>query len=84
MLGNYAYNDEALAMVVQQQAMQRSGWLICEQCSDMFSFDRGAAKNYARRMVDPPGSGPVDMQAVAVAAARAWKTKYGYFPSWVR
>lgn len=84
MLENHTYDDELLAMLAQQQAMQRTGWLVCEQCNGMFSFDRGTARDYARRMVDPPGSGPVDVQLVAVAAAKAWKIKYGCFPSWVR
>lgn len=81
---NTTFDDELLAMAVQQQAMQQSGWLVCESCSDMFDFDKNLARDYARRMVDPPGSGPVDVQDAAVAAAAAWKAKHGNLPSWVR
>lgn len=84
MLDNHTFDDELLAMYVEQQAMQRSGWLVCEACSGMFGFDRGSARDYARRMVDPPGSGPASVQDVAVAAAKAWRTKHGSLPSWVR
>lgn len=81
---NTTFDDELLAMAVQQQAIQQSGWLVCESCSDMFDFDKNLARDYARRMVDPPGSGPVDVQEAAVAAAAAWKAKHGNLPSWVR
>jgi hypothetical protein len=77
-------DDEVLNMYVQQQAMQRTGWLVCEPCSGSFNFDRSTARSYASRMQDPPGSGPADVQKVAVAAARAWKKKHGQLPSWVR
>ena len=84
MLENSPLDEELLAMYAQQQAMQSSGWLLCESCSSMFSFDRSAAKSYAKRQSDPPGSGSVDASVAMAAAARAWRTKHGRFPSWVR
>ena len=84
MLEHHTFDDDLLAMYVQQQAMQQSGWLVCESCSRLFNFDRQRAKDYASRQVDPLGSGPVSAQDVAIAAARAWRTKHGGFPSWVR
>ena len=84
MLEHNRFDDELLAMYVQQQAMQTTGWLICETCSRLFTFNRSTAKDYARRQANPPGSGPVNPQQAASAAARAWKQKHGSFPSWVR
>jgi len=84
MLDHHRFDDELLALYVQQQAMQTSGWLVCETCSRMFTFNRSVAKDYAQRQVNPPGSGSVSPQDVASAAARAWKQKHGRFPSWVR
>lgn len=84
MLDHQRLDDELLAMFIQQQAMQTSGWLICESCSRMFTFNRSIAKDYAHRQANPPGSGAVNPQDVALAAARAWKQKHGSFPSWVR
>jgi roadblock/LC7 domain-containing protein len=85
MLEAHSFSDDGiLLMYVQQQAMQRSGWLVCESCSTKFIFDRIKAKEYASLKKDPPGSGPVEVEQVAAAAAAAWKSKYGSFPSWVR
>ncbi|MBI2840858.1 MAG: hypothetical protein HYX75_21280 [Acidobacteria bacterium] len=82
--GHPSFDDELLAMYVQQQAAQVSGWLVCEACSAHFNFDRFRAKEWARRRVDPPGSGAVAVSTVAAAAARAWKSKHGRWPNWVR
>ncbi len=84
MLGRHSFDEELLAMYVQQQAMQRSGWLVCETCSNQFSFDRTRARDFATRMADPPGSGPASVSEVAGAAARAWQRKKGTRPSWAR
>lgn len=71
-----------VAMLAQQQAGQTSGWLVCEDCSGLFSFDREQAKIYAKTQNgNPPGSGPAPVDAVAKAAANVWKRLYGSRPS---
>jgi hypothetical protein len=85
MLNNHSFpDDNLLLMYVQQQAVQVTGWLVCESCSGMFTFDRATRRGYAQRQQNPPGSGPADVNYVAAAAAKAWKGKHGVFPSWVR
>jgi len=75
-------DGDTLAMLVEQQAGQSSGWLTCEECSRLFTFDRVAAKRYAReRRSSPPGAGPVSTDSVARAAATVWKTLCGKWPS---
>ncbi len=84
MLENHGFTDDLLLMYVQQQAMQVSGWLVCEACSGMFTFDRVSAGKYARRQQNPPGSGSLDINVAAAAAARAWRQKHGRNPAWLR
>lgn len=84
MLDQPGMSEDILPMYAQQQAMQRSGWLLCESCSQKFSFDKSVARDCAQRQVDPPGSGPIDWQVAAGAAARAWRSRHGRFPSWVK
>lgn len=84
MMNRHSYDEDLLMMYVQQQAMQYTGWLICESCSNMFTFDKSASKGYARRMENPPGCGAADINYVAAAAARAWMNKKGTLPSWAR
>lgn len=65
---------DTLPMLVQQQAGQSSGWLICESCSTPFSFDKHQAKAHARAQNgNPPGAGSAPAEAVARAAATVWK-----------
>jgi hypothetical protein len=85
----YAHNMDpggaTVAMLVQQQAGQSTGWLVCETCSNLFSFDRHTAKELAMRQSSaPPGGGPASVQEVASAAGRAWKKLYGKWPSSIR
>ena len=82
MLEVHSFDEGLLLMYVQQQAIQRTGWLTCENCCTKFDFDRNKAKLYASMQKDPPGSGPVDVNVVAAAAAKAWKNKRGTLPSW--
>ncbi len=84
MIDAHSFDEELLMMYVQQQAMQRTGWLICNNCSRKFTFNQESAKRYASTQTDPPGSGPADLNQVAAAAALAWKEKGGTLPSWVR
>ena len=73
---------DMLAILVQQQAGQSSGWLVCEGSSSLFSFDRAQAKSYARAQNEsPPGAGPAPTESVARAAANVWKRLYGSWPS---
>jgi len=84
MLEKHSFTDDLLLMYVQQQAMQVSGWLVCETCSSQFAFDRGLAKEYASQRQNPPGSGPADINMAAAAAVRAWRQKHGRNPSWLK
>lgn len=86
MLDNHSFgDDQILLMYVQKQAMQRTGWLVCESCSQMFSFSNKTKRaKCAKQQKNPPGSGPADVNYVAAAAAKAWKLKNGAFPSWVK
>ncbi len=78
-------DGDTVAMLTQQQAGQSSGWLICESCSKLFSFDRQIAREHAkRRSSNPPGSGPASVQKVALAAANVWNKLYGKWPSSVK
>ena len=83
LLDNRSFDDELLNLTIQQQAGQRSGWLLCLDCSLLFAFDRVQAQEDAERQVSPQGSGPVDFQIAAVPAIRAWRKKYGHMPTWV-
>lgn len=83
MIDRHSFDEDLLMMYVQQQAMQCTGWLICESCSKLFSFNKSVSKGYAQRMENPPGCGVADINYVAAAAARAWKKKNGTLPSWV-
>ncbi len=83
-LTRHSFDDELLLIYVQQQAKQRSGWLVCESCSKLFEFNRQQAREYAKHQVDPPDGGPADVQYVAAAAAKAWEKLYGKLPSWLR
>jgi len=75
-------DGDTLAMLVQQQAGQSSGWLVCEGCSGLFSFDKAQAKGYARAQNgNPPGAGPAPAESVARAAANVWTRLYGSRPS---
>lgn len=76
------FDDDLLAMYVHQQASQNSAWLLCESCSQMFDFDRHTARDYARRMANPLGCGPINVGEAAAAAAVAFKLTHGRMPSW--
>ena len=81
-----------IAMLVRQQGGQRTGWLLCESCIRLFNVDRNAAKEYTRSALNladpgkyiPPGGGPANIQAVALAAAKAWKKLYGKPPQSIK
>ena len=83
-ISRFNLDEQLLNMYVPLQAMQRKGWLVCESCSNMFSFDRKLAREYAKSQKDPPGSGSADVQRTAAFAASAWRELHGTWPSWVR
>jgi hypothetical protein len=71
-----------VGILVQQQAAQNSGWLLCETCAKLFTFDKAQARELAKRKSSsPPGRGPASVQHVALAAGNAWKKLYGKWPS---
>jgi hypothetical protein len=75
----------SLAMLVQQQASQSSGWLVCESCSSDFSFDKVKAKADATgKNNNPPGAGPAPMEEVARVVSNVWKRLYGNQPSSIK
>jgi len=78
-------DGSTLAMLVQQQAGQSTGWLVCESCSSNFSFDKAKAKAEAEKQnSNPPGSGPAPMREAATAASAVWKRLYGSSPSSIK
>ncbi len=78
-------NGDTIGALVQQQAGQSTGWLVCEGCSHMFSFNRTQAKSFAlAHNGNPPGAGPASIESVASAAAEAWRHLYGSWPSSIK
>jgi hypothetical protein len=59
-------------------------WLICENCSELFLFDRDEARSYAIRAADPPDTGPVDPGECATQAAAGWEHVFGRWPASVQ
>ena len=83
---SYTHNmdpdGDTVAALVKQQAGQSSGWLVCETCSALFSFDRAQARTYARAQnAHPPGTGSAPAELAAIAAANVWRRLYGKWPS---
>jgi hypothetical protein len=66
------------AQIANQMASQRSPWMICERCIDLFSIDRQKAKDYAQRWYQsagvfaPPGSGAVPLSKVNMGDGKAY------------
>ncbi len=78
-------NGDGLASSIQNLAAQSTGWLICEECSNGFAFDKVQAKNYAEaKNGSPPGVGSARMESVAPVAADVWKRLYGSWPSSIK
>src|ERR1017187_1060955 len=59
---------EFLVHFVNRQASSPTGWLVCEECSGMFEFNKAIAREYAIRETTPPNSGPVDIMEPGTAA----------------
>ncbi|MBV8933918.1 MAG: hypothetical protein JOZ47_05920 [Kutzneria sp.] len=60
---------------------QRSPWGICENCSELFTFDRDEARSCAIRDVAPPRSGPVHPAECTLFAAAAWERVFDRWPA---
>jgi hypothetical protein len=78
-------NGDTLAASVKQIAGQSSGWLTCEACSALFTFDRVVAKKYAaQKQGNPPEAGSTNAEAAAQTAAKVWKKLFGKWPSSIK
>ncbi|WP_210589137.1 hypothetical protein [Streptomyces sp. GESEQ-35] len=62
-------------------AGQQSPWSICEDCSEMFVFDRDSGRSHAVRNTRPPGSGKVDPSGCVLFAAAGWEQVFGRWPA---
>ncbi|MFD9030980.1 hypothetical protein ACFVZW_07505 [Streptomyces sp. NPDC059567] len=67
--------------LIRQAAGSTTLWLICEDCSEHFAFDRAAAREHALHGTVPARSGAVDPGGCAQFAAAAWEHVFGRWPS---
>ena len=88
-LGRKMEGVEALAGTVSTQASNRTPWLVCDDCIDIFRLDRTKAQELARKLWSTPdatrtgwkqdtGDAPFDQSLEA--AARAWLTIFRKSP----
>jgi hypothetical protein len=70
--------------VIRNAAGSTTPWLICEDCSEFFLFDRDEARLYAIRATDPPDTGAVDPGECATEAAAGWEHVFGRWPATVK
>ncbi|KAF2776540.1 hypothetical protein [Streptomyces sp. OM5714] len=70
--------------LITQSGSSDTPWLVCEECSEWFVFDRAAAREHARRGSVPEGSGAVDPAGFAPFAAAAWEHVIGRWPASVQ
>ncbi len=68
LVGNPATQMELICGFAKQQADSATGWLVCEQCSPMFTFDHAIARKCAVDGTQPPGIGPADAREVMTKA----------------
>ncbi|MFI6169411.1 hypothetical protein ACIBCN_21705 [Nocardia sp. NPDC051052] len=59
----------------------RTPWCICEECSELFVFDRDLARKHAVENTRPLGTGPATVPLAAGYAAAAWQRVHGSWPS---
>ncbi|MGW1225390.1 hypothetical protein [Streptomyces sp. NPDC001515] len=81
--------DERTRTGIFDQLITQSGssdtpWLVCEDCSESFVFDRTAARAHAERGTVPEGSGAVGPEGFAPVAAAAWEHVVGRWPASVQ
>lgn len=76
--------EHALAVfsaLISQVAGSATPWFICEDCSELFAFDRAAAREHALRGTVPERSGAVDPGECVQFAAAAWEYVLGRWPA---
>jgi hypothetical protein len=78
--------DEGQQMTVFSGGISRAAgsvtpWLVCEECSEFFVFDRTRARACAIAGEAPQGNGPVRPDGCTLTAAAAWEHVYGYWPA---
>jgi len=62
-----------LAVTTMVFSSGSTGWLVCEQCSSRFTFDRDEARQCAKSGRQPRGSGRPHTADVVTAAKCAWQ-----------
>ena len=67
-----AFGVVRMAVMSMMMSSGSTGWLVCEQCSSRFTFDREVAKQCAVAGRQPRGCGRPDMDDVTVAAIAGW------------
>lgn len=77
LVGNPATETRLINGFAKKQAASATGWLVCEQCSPMFVFNRAVAKQCAASGTQPPDCGPVDASEVMTKAIYARKMLEG-------
>lgn len=73
--------DEGPRTSISRAAGSVTPWLVCEECSEFFVFDRARARACAIAGEAPQGNGPVRPDGCDLPAASAWEYVYGYWPA---
>ncbi|WP_446044686.1 hypothetical protein [Streptomyces olivaceus] len=85
LVNSLSLDDVQLLQVFQEllhtTAGEQSPWSICEDCSELFIFDRDAARTHAVQSTRPAGSGRVDPSGCVLFAAAAWEHVFGRWPA---
>lgn len=76
---NLDTDDEvALFMSTLLELSKRSSpWMICEECSEFFVFNRNRARSHAIGHTRPADAGAVDYRQGLLFAAMGWERVYG-------
>jgi hypothetical protein len=77
-------NGVDLGAEVVKAADQSDVWLLCQSCARLFNFDREAGTRFATDGIAPPGIGPANRSATALAAAFAWSKTFDSWPSSIK
>lgn len=64
-----------------QLPSSKTPWLVCENCSQFFIFDRDKARSCAISGTDPEGNGQVEPGECVMFAAMAWEHILGCWPA---
>lgn len=76
-LGSDGMSAARLTAYVSEVAGSTTGWLVCEGCSRLFTFNRALAREYAKNQATPIGGGPAALPRALAAAQAAWNKLYG-------